>query len=204
MSEDKAATLDASSTDVNRPMAPHEAAEAQLTLDETIAAAARTASERPVRFRAVRYTPEAPSTNGDSTNSRVVHFIRHGKQRQSRNTLYELLLIKCCAADAVHSPGLGYHNVWGASWNESLRQGNAYTDQGCPVDAKLTPIGIFQAKELQPKLSAMLSQSQTTQLTPVYVSPLRRALQTALHATEGLPVEYIAIELLHEQVSCIP
>jgi Histidine phosphatase superfamily (branch 1) len=75
-------------------------------------------------------------------------------------------------------------------------QGNAYIDVGCPVDAQLTAVGESQAQSLQPKLAALLKESACTQ---VYVSPLRRAVETALQAVNGLPVKVQANELLHEQ-----
>eukprot|EP00953_Heterococcus_sp_UTEX-ZZ885_P031476 16513-Heterococcus_DN1.PRE.1 len=100
---------------------------------------------------------------------RVVHFIRHG---------------------------IGHHNVWGADWAKAAKLGNAYIDVGCPVDAQLTAVGVSQAQSLQPKLAALLKESACTQ---VYVSPLRRAVETALQAVNGLPVKVQANELLHEQ-----
>ena len=150
------------------PLAKHEQEEMEATLSEVRRAASATAQKRPRQIRAELYVPAADGTSPTNGSGRVVHFVRHG---------------------------LGYHNVWGKNWSEAAKHGNPYVDEGCPVDAKLTPIGVFQAKDLQPRMAELLKSS----VTPVVVSPLRRAIQTALCATEGLPVEMTANELLHEQ-----
>ncbi|KAG5177624.1 hypothetical protein JKP88DRAFT_264966 [Tribonema minus] len=118
---------------------------------------------------------QAVTYDGDAPapGSWIVHFMRHG---------------------------IGEHNVWGAEWAKAGKPGNAYSDPLCPEDAHLTPLGRSQAAQAQPMLAAHLGAVATAAAPAVvYVSPLRRAVETALEATRGLPVRLVAHEGLHEQ-----
>lgn len=156
-------------------LAPHEIAEAMQHYAEVKAATLATLQERPVVTRATKYNAD---TAVDVTSStKVVHFIRHGQ---------------------------GHHNVFGAEWALAGKLGNAYSDVGCPQDAELTVLGLSQAAALQPVLKDVLSStpaSISSSSVLVLVSPMRRAIQTALAAIEGESSldQVYALELLHEQ-----
>jgi len=94
--------------------------------------------------------------------------------------------------------GQGYHNVWGAEWFEAGKEGNAYADEGCPVDPELTSLGQDQARNLIPKMRSIFDEAKKRkkgigEYPMVIVSPLRRATQTALIALDSLAEDAIIV-----------
>eukprot|EP01084_Bolivina_argentea_P173342 300224_1 len=120
----------------------------------------------PVTIEARLYSGK---TENVCANEKVLHFIRHGE---------------------------GSHNVHGAEWKKAKKLGNAYTNENCPIDARLTEKGWAQARSIAPALKAVCTERDQLVLT----SPLRRAIQTATAAGDQLTgARYISHEALHEQ-----
>ena len=134
-------------------MSGHELREVMEHLEELRAAAGSLPKSGKRTFKVTRMPPGCTDKKVNGHAKRV-HLIRHGQ---------------------------GHHNVWGAKWFEEGKEGNAYSDPGCPIDATLTEMGEAQARALIPKMNAIFSSGNS--LGPiVVVSTLRRATQTALLA----------------------
>lgn len=97
--------------------------------------------------------------------------------------------------------GQGYHNVHGSDWKAAGKEGNPYTDPSCPVDPELTEVGRGQAKEAGVQLAELFKKYDEANgnrgyKVQVISSSLRRALETARLATDGMDVEGLIFALL--------
>ena len=81
----------------------------------------------------------------------TVHFVRHGRSE---------------------------HNVFAAEWTAAGKAGNAYCDEGCPIDAVLVDEGEADAKGAGSILRKCIQGKALC-----VVSPMKRTIQTCLIAT---------------------
>ena len=133
---------------------------------------------------AARVTPFSIDPHGTAVanmaaGSKVVHFVRHGEAQH--NALAAVAGAKC---------GCKRRHPEGRDQPQAECPYNAPT----AMDAPLTPVGLEQAR----KLAGTTAAARGVEL--VASSPLRRTLQTSLHAFADASIPIVAHEDLREQI----